>query len=331
MARVLVIGGAGFVGAHVVECLAERGHSPVVYDNARRLSLHEGVHPVEGGGLDDAAVLLDVLERHGIEAAICCIPAAEGASRYSAAEIRNRAAARAMTVMSAILKAGVTKLVFGSTAHVYGAPGYVPVDESHPLSPATAAANAKLAGEKIIQTLAEAYPLDYGILRYYAVAGADEDLYPVWSARQAPCVISRVLRQAAGLSAGPLELRTGYDTADGTLVRDIIHVRDLAAAHVEAADVLLNGAPSLVCNLGSPSGYSLREVISTVEQVTARPVPVLETKGADDKPPILTLDTRLAGERLGYVPKRTGLDRIVEETARLCSAHWSVDLMSRAV
>jgi UDP-glucose-4-epimerase GalE len=311
--RVLVTGGAGYIGSVIVARLAARGHDVVVYDNLCRghaAAVAAGV-PLVSGDVRDAAAVRAVLEDGGCEAVVHMAALAEvGESvaepaRYHSVNIDGTAA-----VIEAAVAAGAGRLVFSSTAAVYGAPERTPIDEDDPLAPANPYGDTKLAGERLLLQARERSEIAATALRYFNACGADgacgEDHDPESH------LIPLALRAAR--DGTPVRLfGDDYSTPDGTCVRDYVHVADLADAHIAALEALpaVQGA----FNLGTGSGDSVRTVLDAVEAVTGLELARETAPRRAGDPPVLVAGNRRAAERLGWRPRRSLTDAVADAWA----------------
>jgi UDP-arabinose 4-epimerase len=310
---ILVTGGAGYVGSHACKALASAGWRPVVYDNLSR-GHAEAVRwgPLVEGDLHDRAALVEAIRTHGVAAVMHFAAFAYVAESVGDPELyyRNNVAGT-LGLLAAMREAGVGTIVFSSTCAVYGAPDRVPISESTAKSPLNPYGDTKLAIERALHWYGEAYDLRYAALRYFNAAGADPDGEIGEDHHPETHLIPRVIRAAFG-RGDPVEIYgTDYPTADGTAIRDYIHVTDLADAHVRALDYLDRGGDSIALNLGTGKGSSVREVIAAVERIAGRPVPRREAARRPGDPPELVADPALARDRLGWRARRSDLDTIV--------------------
>jgi UDP-glucose-4-epimerase GalE len=221
-----------------------------------------------------------------------------------------------LNLLDAMREAGVNAMVFSSTAAVYGDPQEVPIGEAHPRRPVNAYGESKLMVEKLLEWYGVAYGLAWTALRYFNASGADPD----GELGEMHNPESHLIPRAIASSHGDLpELQLfgrDYDTPDGTAVRDYIHVMDLAAAHLRALDGVLEGKAGSAFNLGTGRGYSVREVITAVERIGGRRVPVREAPRRAGDPPILVADPTRANRELGWTARFSSLDHIVETACR---------------
>lgn len=319
----MVTGGAGYIGAVTSQQLLAAGHEVVVVDDLRRGHgelVPEGARLVRADVADGAAVapvLADVDAVVHFAAAIEAGESMRDPARYFAEN-----AATSMLLLRAVVEAGVERLVFSSTAAVYGNPSQVPLTEDARTQPESVYGATKLAVEDELTWLARLGHLRSVALRYFNVAGATgqrgEDHDPETH------LIPLVLAAAAGRRDGIAIFGTDYDTPDGTCIRDYIHVADLARAHVQALEVV-DDHDHLVCNLGNGEGYSVREVIDTARQVTGRSFPVSEETRRAGDPPVLVAAAQRAREFLGWQPQVPDLDEIIASAWRWHRHRWGLD------
>jgi UDP-glucose 4-epimerase len=312
--NILVTGGAGYIGSHLVRALLRAKHGVVVIDDlssGHRDAVPDGVAFVQADVRDVSAVRR-ALEEHRVEAVF------HFASRIQVGEsvrdprlyYRDNLAA-GIALLEPLLDHGVRAFVLSSTAAVYGDPRYVPIDEAHPQSPVNPYGATKLALEWVLASYAAAYGLKYAALRYFNASGAGDGL----SERHDPetHLIPLVLDAAMGVRPSLTVFGDDYATPDGTCVRDYIHVEDLADAHLAALTHLMSGGESGAWNLGTGAGCSVREVIAMVERVTGRKVPVVMGARRDGDPPVLVAKAGRAKETFAWTPTRSGLEGIVRD------------------
>ncbi|QDQ12014.1 UDP-glucose 4-epimerase GalE [Streptomyces spectabilis] len=308
-AKYLVTGGAGYVGSVVAQHLIEAGHEVTVLDNLStgfREGVPAGADFIEGD-IRDAAKWLD-----SSYAAVLHFAASSqvGESVAKPEKYWDNNVGGSMALLAAMRDAHVRTLVFSSTAATYGEPVGSPIKETDPTAPTSPYGASKLAVDHMITGEAKAHGLAAVSLRYFNVAGA----YGAFGERHDPesHLIPLVLQVAQGRREAISVFGDDYATPDGTCVRDYIHVADLADAHLRALDAATPG-DHLICNLGNGSGFSVREVIETVRQVTGHPIPevVAERRGGD--PAVLVASAATARERLGWRPARADLAGIVAD------------------
>ncbi|MCX5571212.1 MULTISPECIES: UDP-glucose 4-epimerase GalE [Kaistia] len=311
---VLVTGGAGYIGSHMVWRLVDAGEAVVVLD---RLStgFQWAVAPeavfVEGD-IADEALVGRLVAQHSIDAVIhfagsIVVPdsVADPLGYYLNNTVKSRA------LMAAVIGAGVRHFIFSSTAAVYGDTGTEPVIETAPTVPQSPYGRSKLMTEMMLEDAARAHDFRYVALRYFNVAGADPRGRTGQSTRGATHLIKVACETALGKRDGIDLYGTDYDTPDGTCVRDYIHVADLASAHADALAYLRAGGDSLVANCGYGHGYSVREVLASVRRVSGRDFSVIERgRRAGDVPAVVANSTR-ARITLGWTPMHDDLDQCV--------------------
>ncbi|WP_461712727.1 UDP-glucose 4-epimerase GalE [Streptomyces sp. DSM 41029] len=307
--KYLVTGGAGYVGSVVARHLLEAGHQVVVLDDLStgfREGVPDGAEFVEGR-VQDAARLLDA-GYDGVLHFAAFSQVGESVVDPEKYWVNNVGGTTAL--LAAMREAGVRRLVFSSTAATYGEPVSVPLTETDPTAPTSPYGASKLAVDHMISGECHAHGLAAASLRYFNVAGAYGDC----GERHDPesHLIPIVLQVAQGRREAVSVYGDDYPTLDGTCVRDYIHVADLAEAHLLALDAVTPGE-HLVCNLGNGNGFSVREVIETVREVTGHPVPETSAARRAGDPAVLVASADRARTRLGWVPTRPGLDAIVQD------------------
>lgn len=318
--KVLVTGGAGYIGSVVVEQLIKHGHQAVVYDNlskGHRAAIAPEAVFVEGD-LHEGEKLIRTLEDQQIEAVIhMAADSLVGESMADPLKYFHHNTGGAMSLLGAMLKAGVKKIVLSSTAATYGAPETMPITEETPQNPTNPYGESKLMIEKMLRWCDEAYGLRYVSLRYFNAAGASERC----GEDHAPetHLIPNVLRVAAGKVPHINIFGEDYPTPDGTCVRDYIHVVDLADAHLLALHVMERRSD--VYNLGYGSGYSVAEVVEMARQVTGKWISTEAAPRRIGDPPVLIASPDKIMRDLGWNPRHSELDRIIESAWRWHQAH----------
>ena len=310
---VLVTGGAGYIGSHACKALARAGYAPIAYDNLGR-GHGEAVQwgPLVVGDLADRALLEATLRRHRVAAVMHFAAFAYvGESVANPALYFRNNVANSLVLLEAMAKADVRSIVFSSTCATYGVPETMPIAESAPQRPVNPYGESKLMIERMLHWLGAAHGLGYAALRYFNAAGADPDGEIGENHDPETHLIPLALDAALGRRAALEIYGTDYPTPDGTAVRDYIHVTDLADAHVLALQHVRAGKPSVALNLGTGTGFSVREVIAATERVTGRKVPHRETARRAGDPAMLVADARRAREALGWTPRLSGLDDIL--------------------
>ncbi|MGF1474618.1 MAG: UDP-glucose 4-epimerase GalE [Geminicoccaceae bacterium] len=309
---VLVTGGAGYIGSHVCQALARRGDRPVVLDNLSRghaQAVRFG--PLEVGDIGDDAFVRRVIRKHDVDAVIHMAAFAYVGESVEQPELyfRNNVIG-SLRLFDAVLETAVRDVVFSSTCAVYGVPDRLPITEDVQPSPLNPYGDTKFTVERALGALGRAHGLRWMGLRYFNAAGADPDGDLGESHDPETHLIPLALEAAA--TGRPLTIfGTDYDTADGTAVRDYVHVSDLAAAHLLALDYLRAGGPSGVVNLGTGSGHSVREIIDGIERLAGTPVPTVNAPRRPGDGPLLVADPSLARRLLGWRPVNSDLSTIL--------------------
>ncbi|SDI28145.1 UDP-glucose 4-epimerase GalE [Desulfosporosinus hippei] len=315
MQSILVSGGAGYIGSLTVKTLLEQGYKPVVLDNL--VTGHQqsviGDVPFFSGDIADPYLVQKIVEQEQISAVIhFAARSLVGESAEKPDLYFEENTAKTNRFVSTLLKSGVKRLIFSSTAATYGIPEEIPIPESAPTIPINPYGQSKLMIEQSFSWLEKAYGLQWIALRYFNAAGAaldgslGEDHLPETH------LIPLILKTALGQRKEIHIFGTDYSTPDGTCIRDYIHVLDLAKAHVLALEALGKGIESGVYNVGTGSGFSVREVIETARQVTGRRIPVVESPRRPGDPDRLVAKVEKIKELLGWSPQHSTLEQIIE-------------------
>jgi len=320
--KVLVCGGAGYIGSNMTAMLAAAGHQPIVYDNlskGHRAAIKDV--PFICGDLADHGLLLSTLRDHSVDAVMHFAAFIEvGESIDDPLKYYHNNFCNTHTLLQAMVEAGVQKFVFSSTAAVYGMPDAIPITEDAAKSPINPYGESKWAVERLCHWLSAAGRLRYAALRYFNACGAGrngalgEDHRP--ESHLIPLVIQAAMNRRSAIRIYGID----YPTPDGTCIRDYIHIEDLCRAHLLALD-RLETAAELVYNLGNGEGYSVRDVINTVRLVSGRDFKVIEDARRPGDPPILTADASKAQRELGWTPRFPDLEEIVRTAWMWHSSH----------
>lgn len=311
---ILIVGGAGYIGSHINKDLNKKGYQTMVLDDlssGKEALVKWGKLVV--GSLGDEAVLEKIFSENKIEAVMHFGAfKAAGESVVNPEKYYFNNVANTLTLLKVMKKYEVNKFIFSSSAAVYGVPEYNPMDEKHPKSPINPYGRTKLMVEEILEDYSVAYGLKYVALRYFNAAGADPEVevgeWPGGCANLIPVIFDVVSGRKPELKV----FGTDYETADGTCIRDYIHVSDLADAHVKAVEYLNNGGASDKFNLGNGNGFSVKEVINIAKEVTGVDFKVVEAERRPGDPAILMADSKKAREVLGWQPIHQDLREIVE-------------------
>lgn len=314
MTRVLVTGGAGYIGSHTVKVLAHSGFEPVVLDDlstGHRWAAKWG--SMVEGSLGDGALVRALIASYGIEAVIhFAAHAYVGESVRNPRQYFHNNVVNTLNLLDALVDTGVPHIVFSSSCASYGVPEGNVIPETHRQRPINPYGESKLFVERALHWYCQAYGIKWVALRYFNAAGADPEGELGEAHCPEPHLIPRIIQAALGELPCVEIYGTDYPTADGTAIRDYVHVTDLAEAHVLALSYLRKGGESAAINLGTGKGYSVREVISAVERVTGRRVPAQEAPRRPGDPPALLADSAKAARVLQWRPRHSSLDAIVQ-------------------
>jgi UDP-arabinose 4-epimerase len=320
--RVLVAGGAGYIGSHTCKALAEAGHTPIVYDNldvGHKWAVKWG--DFELGNINDPATLTAVMRRHRPEAIMnfAAFAYVDESNRDSIRYYRNNVAGM-LTLIEAMQANDVRSMVFSSSCATYGVPSCLPIGESQPQGPTNPYGRSKLMGEVILQDACAAHGIGAVALRYFNAAGADAKGEIGEEHDPEPHLIPLVLQAAAELRPNVTVFGADYDTKDGTCIRDYVHVTDLASAHVAALSMCEPGRFSAY-NLGSGRGSSISDVIGQARWITGKRIAVTTTVRRPGDPPNLVADVSLARTALKWSPVHSDLGNIVQTAWRWMTNH----------
>lgn len=323
MKTILVAGGAGYIGSHMVALLVKRGYEVIVADNLRtgHWQAVKGAKKLYVGDLRDNAFLEQVFSENDIDGVINFAAfSLVGESVTNPLKYYGNNVEGAVSLLNTMKAHGVDKMVFSSTAATYGEPEKQPIEEHDRTEPTNPYGATKLAIENMLKWCDRAYGIRYAALRYFNAAGSDTETGIGEDHDPESHLIPLVMKTALGQRDHIGIFGEDYPTADGTCVRDYIHVNDLAEAHLLALEYLAGGGSSDVFNLGSGDGYSVKEIIETARRVTGREIKAtVEPRRAGD-PSVLIASNKKAAEVLGWKPVR-GLEQIISDAWAWHSGH----------
>ena len=323
MKTILVAGGAGYIGSHMVALLVERGYDVVVADNLRtgHWQAVKGARKLYIGDLRDGAFLNQIFEENQVDGVInFAAYSLVGESVTNPLKYYGNNVAGSQSMLTAMKDHGVNKIVFSSTAATYGEPEKQPIEETDRTEPTNPYGATKLAIEGMLKWCDKAYGIHYVALRYFNAAGSNQDVGIGEDHSPESHLIPLVMKTALGQRSHIGIFGDDYPTPDGTCVRDYIHVRDLAEAHLLALEHLDTGGASGPFNKGNGTAFSVIEIIETARRITGKEIPaVVEPRRAGD-PSVLIASNKKAAEVLGWTPKR-GLEEIISDAWAWHSSH----------
>jgi UDP-glucose 4-epimerase len=329
MSKVLVVGGAGYIGSHMVKMLGQQGCSVTTLDDLS--SGHRDAvlcGDFVQGDMGDRAVL-DAVLAQGFDAVMHFASFIQvGESVQAPAKYYQNNVTHTLALLDAMRAHGVARFIFSSTAATFGEPQYSPIDERHPQQPINPYGRTKLMVEQVLADYEKAYGLRSVCLRYFNAAGADPEGQLGERHEPETHLIPLVLQAASGRRPHIGVFGRDYDTPDGTCIRDYIHIEDLCSAHWLALQSLMGGASSQAYNLGNGQGFSVQEVIDTAQQVTGRPIAVVNGPRRAGDPARLVADSRLVRQTLGWQPRFAELATIVEHAWRWEMRHTGSQLVT---
>lgn len=321
---ILITGGAGYVGSHTAHALAAAGYEIAVADNlctGFRAAVPACARFYQGD-IRDRAFLDEIFSKESVSAVIHFAALSQvGESMTQPLQYYHNNLYGTQVLLESMLAHGVQALVFSSSAAVYGEAQHLPIRESDPTQPTNCYGATKLAMEQMMHWVSGAHGLRFAALRYFNACGAQPD----GQIGEAHCpethLIPLVLQVALGQRPAISLFGTDYPTPDGTCIRDYVHVCDLAQAHILAMQHLLRGGDNLIVNLGSGTGFSVREIIDAVRRITGHAIPVCEQPRRAGDPAMLVASTELAQATLGWNPVYSGLDTIIDSAWTWHRAH----------
>jgi len=324
MSKILVLGGAGYIGSHTVYELLDDGFEVVVADNletGHRNAVHSGAK-LYVGDIRDRAFLDGIFRNEKIDAVVhFAAYSLVGESMTDPLKYYANNVGGTQVLLSSMVANGVGKIVFSSTAAAYGEPKRIPILETDPTEPTNAYGATKLAMEQMFKWTSLAHGLKYVSLRYFNACGAHPSGYIGEAHNAEPHLIPIVLQAANGTRPKIRVFGTDYDTRDGTCVRDYIHVCDLAQAHIKALSYLMNGGENDIFNLGNGVGFTVKEVIKAAEEVVGHSIPTLLSERRAGDPAVLVASSDKAKNILGWEPHYEDLYTILETAWKWHRAH----------
>jgi len=311
--NILVTGGAGYIGSHVLKALLKEGHEVVTFDNLQKghREAVTGGKFVEGD-LSDQELLEQVMQENKIEGVIhLAADSLVGESMEKPGKYYRNNFANGINLLEAMVKNEVKNIVFSSTAAVYGEPDEIPIKENNKTEPTSTYGESKLFFEKALRRYDDVYGIKYTSLRYFNAAGADPEAKIGEAHDPETHLIPIVLQTALGIRDKIYIFGDDYSTRDGSCIRDYIHVSDLAAAHLLAVEALASGRESAVYNLGNGEGYSVKEVIKTVKEITGKDFEVEVSDRRAGDPAVLIASSEKIQKELDWQPEFPELEKII--------------------
>jgi UDP-glucose-4-epimerase GalE len=324
--RIMIVGGAGYIGSHAAKAVRMAGREPIVFDDlssGREHAVRWG--PLVRGDIRNADAVRAAIREHKPDAVMQFAARIEvGEGEKDPAHFYDNNVTGTLNLARVMLEEGVTSLVFSSTCAIYGDPERLPLTEDLPKRPVSVYGRTKLMCEQMLEDISKAHGLNFAALRYFNAAGADPDGEIGEEHEPETHLIPNALKAAVGLG-GPMRLfGSDYPTPDGTCVRDFVHVTDLAEAHILAADRIADQKTNLQLNLGVGKGRTVREVLNAVEKATGRSVPVVEAPRRPGDAVALYSDTTNVTRTLGWTPRLSDIDTIVSTAWNFHRRAWNV-------
>ena len=323
----IVVGGGGYIGAHVCKRLAERGGQPIVFDNFEAGHIHAVKWgPYETMDLRDRAGTLAAFQKYpDLKAVIHLASSIEvGEGEKAPEEFYDNNVSGALNLLMAMREVHADRLIFSSTCATYGETQTLPLLETEPQNPFSVYGKTKLAIEHMIQSYHKAYEVKYVTFRYFNAAGADPTADIGEEHNPETHLIPNALKAAVGLGRGLKLFGTDYDTPDGTCIRDYIHVNDIAEAHIQAVRVLDEGVTQAEVNLGTGEGYSVLQIIKAIEAITGMAVPYETAPRREGDLTQLYANAERARSLLDFTPQHSSLETIIETAWNFHRKKWGL-------
>ncbi len=312
--KILITGGAGYIGSHVVKALGEKGYNLLIVDNlsnGHREAVLYGKLAI--GDIGNKEFIKKVVSEFAPDVVMHFSAFIEvGISVKEPLSFYKNNVIGTLNLLEVLIENKIDKFIFSSTAAVYGIPEKIPIPEEHRINPINPYGKTKAVIEKALEDFSKAYNFKYVSLRYFNASGADPSGRIGESHNPETHLIPLVLQTAKGEREAIRIYGTDYPTEDGTCIRDYIHVNDLADAHILAMEYLVEGGESDIFNCGYGYGYSVREVIETAKKITGKNFKVIEDKRREGDPPILVADSKKLKEKLNWKPKFDDLETIIK-------------------
>lgn len=325
--KIIVVGGAGYIGAHVCKMIAEQGGHPIVFDNfsaGHKHAVQWG--PYKAVDLRDRAATLDAFKSHKDSDMVIHLASSieVGIGEKHPAEFYDNNVSGALNLLMAMKATGLNRLIFSSTCATYGETENMPLLETEVQNPFSVYGKSKLAIEHMIQSYHKAYGLNYVTFRYFNASGADASGEIGEEHDPETHLIPNALKAAAGLGPKMKLFGADYETRDGTCIRDYIHVNDIALAHLKAVQAIDEGLTHAEVNIGTGSGYSVLEILEMIEAVTGLPVPYTVGPRREGDLTQLYADSAKAKEILGFAPKHSDLENIIKTAWNFHKKQWKL-------
>jgi len=324
--KILVIGGAGYIGSHIVREFLDRGYDVTVLDNlssGSRLNLFDEAAFVHGDIMRPQRLLDSMSEGFDGCVHLAALKAA-GDSMFRPEAYAETNIAGTINILNAALAAGIQKMIFSSSAAIFGSPRYLPIDEQHPKNPENFYGFTKLEIERLMDWYDRLKGMKYAAIRYFNAAGYDVRQRVKGLEMNPENLLPIVMETAVGVRKGMKIYGDDYPTRDGTCIRDYVHVNDLAVAHVSAFEHLVDKKESLSINLGSETGVTVREMIQRAREITGKEIPAAESERRPGDPAELVASSAMAREVLGWEACHSDIDSLIDSTWQVYRNHFRI-------